>query len=157
MDRGRDPWARSGLGQALAGAGRDEDLLDFLAGLAPEGLSAGEWNLAVEAEGRLKEADWSLACAGNLTDPTAVVTRYGPLADGLLTEPGFWGRVSLNLLEAGHFSEGLVAADQAVALDEQNAVYRNNRVVLLLKLGRDEEASREWEEALRLDPSLKEK
>ncbi len=157
MDRDQDPWARSRLGQALAGAGRDEDLLDFLAGLAPEGLSAGEWNLAVEAEGRLKEADWSLACAGNLTDPTAVVTRYGPLADGLLTEPGFWGRVSLNLLEAGHFSEGLVAADQAVALDEQNAVYRNNRVVLLLKLGRDEEASREWEEALRLDPSLKEK
>jgi len=157
MDLDQGPWARASLGQALAGAGRDADLLDFLAGLAAEGLTAGEWNLAVEAEGRIEGADWSLAIVGALADHAELLPRYGPLADGLLTDPGFWGRVSLNLLQAGHFSEGLAAADQAVFLDDQNAVYRNNRVVLLLKLGRDEEASREWEEALRLDPSLKEK
>jgi tetratricopeptide (TPR) repeat protein len=73
-----------------------------------------------------------------------------------LTEAAFWGRVALNLSEAGRYSEGLAAADRAVELDADHAVYRNNRVVLLLKLGRAEEAAREWEEVLRLDPSLEE-
>ena len=66
----------------------------------------------------------------------------------------FWGRVSLNLLETGQYQEGLEAADKAISLDPENVVYRNNRVVLLLKLGRRQEADREWEEVLRLDPSL---
>jgi tetratricopeptide (TPR) repeat protein len=154
MDREPTPWARRSLSQALAGAGRDRELLDFLAARALNGLSAEEMNLVVEAEGRLGEADRSLACLRALTDPAALP---GGLDDGLLTDHGFWGRVSLNLLESGHYNEGLEAADRAIKLDGGNVVYRNNRVVLLLKLGRPEEAAREWEEVLLLDPSLEKK
>jgi len=74
-----------------------------------------------------------------------------------LTDHGFWGRVSLNLLESGYYPEGLEAAELAINLDPENVVYRNNRVVLLLKLDREDEAAEEWDEVLRLDPSLEAK
>ncbi len=151
MDRDPTAWARRGLVQALAGAGRDRELLDFLDTRAVNGLSAEEMNLAVTAEGHLGEAGCSLAYLHALTDPDALP---GGLDDGLLTDHGFWGRVSLNLMESGNYTEGLEAADMAISLAGENVVYRNNRVVLLLKLDRQEEAAREWEEVLRLDPSL---
>ncbi len=49
----------------------------------------------------------------------------------------------------------LVAADRAVTLAPDNVVYRNNRVVLLIQLGRQDEAAQEWEKVLALDPSMK--
>jgi tetratricopeptide (TPR) repeat protein len=142
------------LAQALAGAGRDRDLLDFLKIEAPAGLTPLEMNLVVEAEGRLAEASWSLACLGAASGAGDVP---GGLAEGLLTDPPFWGRISLNLLESGHLEEGLRAADRAVELDPGNVIYRNNRVVLLLELERDEEAALEWAKVLKLDPSLEAK
>jgi tetratricopeptide (TPR) repeat protein len=154
MDREPTAWARRGMVQALFGAGRDRDLLDFLDALAQGGLSAEEMNLAVTAEGHLGEADRSLACLRALSDPNALP---GGLDDRLLTDHGFWGRVSLNLLESENYIEGLEAADRAIGLAGENVVYRNNRVVLLLKLDRQEEAAKEWEEVLRLDPSLEKK
>ncbi|MEN8007264.1 MAG: tetratricopeptide repeat protein [Candidatus Krumholzibacteriota bacterium] len=154
MDRERTPWARRNLGLALAGAGRDGDLLEFLDDLAPEGLSAGETNLAIETERRVEEYHRSLACLRALSDPAALPAG---LPEELLTDHGFWGRVSLNLLEAGHYQEGLEAVDRAIGLEPENVVYRNNRVVLLLKLGREDEAAGEWEDVLRLDPSLEKK
>ena len=154
MDRDPAPWVRRNLGLALAGAGRDAELLEFLDGLAPEGLSAAETYLSVEAEGRRNESHRSLACLLSLSDPKALPQG---LAEELLTDHRFWGRVSLNLLEDGHYLEGLEAADTAINLDPENAVYRNNRVVLLLKLGREDEAAIEWEYVLRLDPSLEKK
>ena len=94
------------------------------------------------------------SCVLALTNPAALP---GGLDDGLLTDHRFWGKVSLNLLESGHYNEGLEAGDLAIRLDDGNVIYRNNRVALLLKLGRSEEADREWEEVLRLDPSLAKK
>ncbi len=82
-------------------------------------------------------------------------SRRGPPA-AVADDPLFWGRVALNLLKGGDYADGLAAADRAVALAPENAVYRNNRVVLLLKLGRRDEAAAEWERVLELDPSLKE-
>ena len=154
LEREPTPWARWSFTQALAGAGRDRELLDFLDAQALSGLSAKEMKLAVEAEGRLGEADRSLACLRALADPASFP---GDLDEALLTDHGFWGRVSLNLLESGHYSQGLEAADRAIDLDAGNVVYRNNRVVLLLKLGRRDEAAREWEEVLLLDPTLEKK
>lgn len=151
MDRERTPWAQLSLAQALAGAGRDRDLMAFLDSCQETGLTGAEWTLVVEAEGRLREADRSLSCLRALNDPDIL---SGGLPDALKIDHRFWGRVSLNLLETGHFQEGLEAADLAIALDPDNVVYRNNRAVLLLKLDRTEEADREWEEVLRLDPSL---
>lgn len=147
-------WARLSLAQALAGAGRDRDLLEFLDSCPPVELSAEEMNLAVQAEGRLGEADRSLDYLRALISvEEAAVGRD----QELLMDHRFWGRISLNLLEAGHFLEGLQAADMAISLDGENVVYRNNRVVLLLKLDRQDEAAREWKEVLRLDPSLENK
>ncbi len=154
MDRDPTAWARRGLVQALAGSGRYRELLDFLDARASKGLSVEEMNLAVTAEGHLGESSRSQASLRALTDPAAL---SGGLDDGLLTDHRFWGRVSLNLLESGNFTEGLEAADRAISLAGENVVYRNNRVVLLLKLDRKEEAAREWEEVLRLDPSLEKK
>ena len=154
MSRDPSPWTRRNLGLALAGAGRDVDLLEFLDGLAPEGLTAAETYLSVETEGRLNQSHRSLVWLLALSEPKAPPQG---LAEELLTDHGFWGRVSLNLLEDGHFIEGLEAADRAISLDPENAVYRNNRVVLLLKLGREDEAAVEWENVLRLDPSLEKK
>ena len=151
MEREPTPWAQLSLAQALAGAGRDRDLLAFLGSRQDAGLTGAEWRLAVEAEGRLGEAGCSLFCLKALNDPESPT---GGLPAALESDHRFWGRVSLNLLEAGHFQEGLEAADKAIALDPDNVVYRNNRVVLLLKLDRTEEADKEWEEVLRLDPSL---
>jgi tetratricopeptide (TPR) repeat protein len=151
MSREPTSWAQLSLAQALAGSGRDRELVNFLDSCAPDGLSAEEMILAVEAEGRLTESDRSLACVQALTDPASFP---GGLPSDLLTDHGFWGRVSLNLLESAHFLEGLEAADRAISIEGANVVYRNNRVVLLLKLDRSQEAAREWEEVLRLDPSL---
>jgi len=154
MDHEPTAWARRGLVQALFGAGRHRDLLDFLDARAQEGLSAEEMNLAVIAEWHLGEAGRSLACLRALSDPDALP---GGLDQRLLTDHGFWGRVSLNLLESEKYREGLEAVDMAIGLAGENVVYRNNRVVLLLKLDRQEEAASEWEEVLRLDPSLEKK
>jgi tetratricopeptide (TPR) repeat protein len=148
------PAVRLQLFQALAGAGRDEDLLELAGAQASHGLHGPEMNLVIEAEGRLGRDAWSLACVG------AASGKEGPpggLPEPLLTDPAFWGRISLNLLETGHFPEWLLAADRAVDLAPDNVVYRNNRVVLLLKLGRDEDAAREWAAVLELDPSLEAK
>ena len=154
LEKDPSPWARRNLGAALAGAGRDGPLLAFLDSCAATGLSAQEMNLAVEAEGRSGQASRSLACLKALDDPAALP---GGLDSGLLTDHAFWGRVSLNLLASGLWEDGLAAADRAVGLDPGNAVYRNNRVVLLLKLQRPEEAALEWAEVLKLDPSLEKK
>ena len=145
-----DSLGRRLLVAALHGAARDSALLAMLTA-----EDRGSWDrrdhlALVEAEGRLgTDPVQSLAYAGALSagaPPTAVAE------DAL-----FWGRISLNLLKAGQWEAGLAAADRAVALEPDSAVYRNNRVVLLLRLGRDEEAAREWDNVLRLDPSLKER
>ena len=64
----------------------------------------------------------------------------------------FWGRIALNLIGSQDWEQALTAADRAVQLDPDNTAYRTNRVVILQGLGRDEEATREWEEIRRRDP-----
>ena len=153
-ERQPSPWAQLSLAQALAGAGRDRELLDFLDDRLAMELSAEEMNLAVQAEGRLGEADRSLAYQRYFSNPDK---RSLGANQELLLDHRFWGRISFNLLETGHYPEGLQAADKAISLDGENVVYRNNRVVLLLKLNRQDEAAGEWAEVLRLDPSLEKK
>ncbi len=145
-----DSLGRRLLVAALHGSARDSALLALLAAEDRHSWDRRDHLALVEAEGRRGgEPVESLAYAAGLASgspPPAV-------ADDAL----FWGRVALNLLKAGHWAAGLTSADRAVALEPDSVVYRNNRVVLLLRLGRDEEAAREWENVLRLDPSLKER
>lgn len=157
MVSGPTAGVRLDLAQALAGSGRYGELLEFLDSQGGTGLTAREVMLAAEAEGQLGVAARSLVWVQSQVEDSAQVKPSEPGSDlpgDLLTDPVFWGRVSLNLLEAGYFQEGLWAADRAIGLDGRNAVYRNNKVVLLLELGRTEEAAREWEKVLELDPSL---
>ncbi len=145
-----DSAGRRLLVAALHGARRDSALVALLATEDPAGWLRDDHLALVEAEGRLGgDVDHSRAYVRSLAEgqaPAAVA------ADAL-----FWARVALNLLAADDPAAGLTAADRAVALEPESAVYRNNRVVLLLRLGRREEASREWERALALDPSLQDR
>lgn len=142
-----DTSGRRLLVAALHGARRDSALLALLDGEDRSRWDRRDHLALVEAEGRAGgPAVRSQAYARTLqqgAEPSPVA------ADAL-----FWARVALNLLQSGAWQEGLAAADRAVALEPDNAVYRNNRVVLLLKLGRTAEAQAEWEHALRLDPDL---
>ena len=68
-----------------------------------------------------------------------------------------WGKVSYNLLLANLNEASLRAVDRAIIFAPDNVVFRNNRVVLLTRLGRHDEAKEEWNRVLELDPGLKER
>ena len=145
-ERAPDTDSRRILVAAMSRAGNDSLLVEFLAAGPPADRSTAEWRLLIEAEGRLSGQKFSLQAVADLRADAA------PLA--VVDEAEFWGQVALNLLAGEKFADGLRAADQAVALAPENVVYRNNRVVLLTRLGRDDEAREEWEKVLALDPSL---
>lgn len=144
-----EPATRQRLVMALQQAGRDSALLALLDRTDPRDAAAYDHRAAVDAEGRLGgPAPRSLAYAADL--------GRGGAPAAVASDAAFWARVALNLLASGDHEAGLAAATRAVELEPDSAVYRNNRVVLLLRLGRDDEAEREWEQARRLDPSLEE-
>jgi tetratricopeptide (TPR) repeat protein len=132
---------------ALYAARRDSVLLALLDGEDPSAWTRQDYIAQVEAEGRLaRSAGRSQAYAAALqagAPPTAVA------GDAL-----FWGRVALNLLQAEQWEAGLIAVERAIELEPASVVYRNNRVVLLTRLGRHDEAAREWERVVDLDPGL---
>ncbi len=131
---------------AMAQANQDSQLVAFIAALPASGRSTTEWRLLVEGEGRLGLAAHSLGAV------KALRADSGPVP--VAAEAKFWGQVALNLLAAENFTDGLRSVDQAIALAPDNVVYRNNRVVLLTRMGRDTEAREEWARVLELDPSL---
>ena len=145
---------RRSLIQALQGAGNDSLLLDFLDRGSLLNLPADEVMLLVELEGRLNRPTHckSFALAAGEPEKEAQL-----VPDSLGQRAGFWGKVSYNLLLAELNGPALAALDRAITLDPDNAIYRNNRVVLLTRLGRHEEAAREWKKVLDLDPTLKER
>jgi len=147
-DRDPSPEGHRNLMAAMARAGEDSAVVAFVTAVPVEQRSNDEWRLLVEAEGRLGGRTCSLAAV-------ALLSAAGP-AVAVLAQVGaapFWGQVSLNLLAAAEYENGLTAVDQAIALAPENVVYRNNRVVLLTRLGRDTEARAEWERVLALDPT----
>ncbi len=147
----REPGSatRRPLVVAMSRAGNDSLLVKFISGVPGPERNADEWRLLVEGEGRLGiwahsllAADW-LDSAGGGEVPAAVAG-----------DDRFWGQVALNLLAAEKFKGGLAAVERAIDLVPDSVVYRNNKVVLLTRLGRDAEARVEWEKVLTLDPSL---
>lgn len=142
-----DTSGRRLLVAALHAAHRDSALLALL-----DGEDRARWDrrdhlAAVEAEG------W-LGGAPVRSRAYAAALAAGSVAAAVRDDALFWGRVALNLLKGGDYEAGLAAADRAVALAPDNPVFRNNRVVLLLKLGRQDEAAAEWRRVVALDPSL---
>ena len=145
-DRAPAPESRRMLVATMSRAGDDSLLVAFLGALPSAERTGEEWRLLVEGEGRQGGQDHALRAVTDL--------KVGAGPATVPTAPEFWGQVALNLLAAEKFSAGLRAVDQAIALAPDNVVYRNNRVVLLTRLGRDAEARAEWEKVLVLDPSL---
>jgi tetratricopeptide (TPR) repeat protein len=148
----QDLGVRRALIQAVQGAGRDSLLLAVLAEGDLAALPGDEARLLVETEGRLKSVEFSAGFAAALAD-----RKDGGYPSAVHDDPGFWGLVSYNLLLAKRDELALTALDRAINLDDDNVVYRNNRVVLLTRLGRHDEAAEEWDRVLTLDPSLKER
>jgi len=77
------------------------------------------------------------------------------LGDGQQTsyDPLLWAQAALVCIDTGRDIEGLILVDRALALDPANTSYLNNRVLLLRRLGRDDEADRDWTRLIALDPS----
>jgi tetratricopeptide (TPR) repeat protein len=148
-----DDYRRT-LIQALQTAGRDSLLLDLWAEADIAQWPVDEIRSLVEAEARLSKPNHSLAFARRLDGTEDPLRELGEAGRTLGNEARFWGTISLTLLQSGHFIDALRAADRAVFLAPENVVYRNNRVVLLTRLGRHEEAAAEWKKVLLLDPTL---
>lgn len=150
FERDPRPAIRQTLVAALANAGQDSSLMAVVGTVPPGDRSEQEWRLLVEAEGRFGGQAHSLLAATALTagDTTQV-------PEAVLHSAPFWGQVALNLLVAGQYLPGLAAVDQAVALEPREIVYRNNRVVLLQRLGREAAARQEWQRVQDLESGQK--
>ncbi len=137
---------------ALARSHHRERAYALLDSVPRSSLQPDEWRLLVQME---KEdpglgVRWSLRAA--LSSGGDV---EGALPVPLLSEPLFWAVVSANLQGGNRPEQALAALDRALALAPDNIVYMRNRVVILRDLGREDEARREWEKVLRLDPDQK--
>ena len=136
------PRVRRLLADAALQGGRPERVQQLLAPLWPGELNREEVALLLAADRATGES----ARARDMARHPEIWTG---LADAAL-----WGQAGMLCLEEGLDAEGLAAFDRAIALDPLNAVFRNNRVVLLTRLGREEEARREWDRVLELAPGL---
>jgi tetratricopeptide (TPR) repeat protein len=110
----------------------------------PENLSPAERRIVMGAD----------LATGDVTRAQFLAENLPDLKPDLLTDPVLWGLVSLICLEGNLWEQGLRAVDLAISLDPQNVTYLNNRVFLLTRLGRHQEAEQEWRRVLELDPSL---
>lgn len=115
-------------------------------------LLAPRWRHDLDDQGLriLLEADTALG------DPERAVSLALSLGEGgarLSRDAQVWSQAALVCIESNRDSEGLILIDQAIALSSDDPALRHNRVLLLKRLGRAEEAEREWARVLALDPS----
>ena len=131
---------REQMALILLKTGQPEAARAMLLNLWPDALSANERRIVLEADQQLGDDSRALALAvsGGVEDDGA----------------DFWGLASLICFEAGEDESALFLVERAIALAPQSAALRNNRVAMLLKLGRREDADVEWGIVLQLDPSL---
>ncbi len=141
---------RHSLLKALLDSGQDKEAEDLLESVLLGRLSREELQQLVALEGRLHQSSHSLAFANQLVSPV----QRDDLPPNVIDDSVFWAMISLNLMNSGLNSEGLSAADRAVELEPDNVVFRNNRVALLQKMGKFDQADREWKIVLELDPTL---
>ena len=139
----RDSVLRVNLATAYWQCRADTQLVALLQPYWPDDLSRAEINMILEADRKLGSAARAQEAVRSWQEGTSISA-----------DPVFWGIVSLTCLETGRFDEALVAADRAIQLDPLNVTYRNNRVVILTRLGRQAEAEAEWAQVLELAPHL---
>ncbi len=144
-----NPLARRNLLKALLESGQDQAVLDLLMTDSPSDLPLDELQQLVAAEGRLGGTENSLLFVSLLGDGGDETQ----LPASAINDPLFWGQASHNLMNGGINAQALVAVDRAIGLAPKNVAFRNNRVVLLQRLHRYDEADREWKTVLTLDPA----
>ncbi|MCP4292904.1 MAG: tetratricopeptide repeat protein [bacterium] len=110
-----------------------------------------EWIQLVAAEGRIGSIKNSL----HFEEKLSIEHPESALHLSLVQSPIFWGLISHNLMVAEESEKSLAAINQAIKFAPENVVYRNNKVVLLHRLGRHQEADQEWEIVVQLDPARK--
>jgi len=156
------PAIRHSLAVSLSKIGETGSVVELLLPWPYDQLSSDELILLAEADlesgSQKRSLEWTsmLKEAGVPTSLSDIPALMPGLPGRILKQPHFWRTVSLNLLNGTNYEEGLIAADLAIILDPGNVIARNNRVVLLEKLGRQNEAVLEWEKVLELDPGLEE-
>jgi len=134
---------RHNLAHALLSTQQPTRVRELLEPFWPNQLSAAESLILLEAFQALGESE-------RIRKMVAEVEANTPVANESL----FWGRAAFLCLEAEQNEAGLFAIDRAIALAPEQVIYRNNRVVLLTRLERHDEAAQEWDRVLELDPSL---
>lgn len=138
------PTPESGQQLALARlrAGRPE---------AARLLLAPRWQGDLDDQGLriLLEAD---AAVGDPAHAVSLALALGEGGARLPRDPLVWSQAALVCLGTGRDSEGLILIDRAIALAPDDPDLRQNRVILLNRLGRAEEAAQEWARVLALDP-----
>ncbi len=148
----RSAELRQRLLTAMSRAADDSALVLFIVAIDELERTADEWRLLIEAEGR---------CSSDMIESQMMVARLSEagassLPSAVAEDHRFWGQVALNLLAHDKFAAGLRAVDQALLIAPEDVVYLNNRVVMLTKLGRHDEARVAWDRVLAVDPSLAE-
>lgn len=137
-----DGAMREQLALARLRAGEPESARLLLLDAWPEDLSPMGRRLVLEADRLLGDGVRARGLADGLDDSLAV------------SDPDLLALASLICYDLGEDRIGLDLIDRVIALMPGQAAYRNNRVAFLLRLGRREEADREWARVLELDPSL---
>lgn len=153
-----DRAVRRALAVARLRTGDARGAADLLAPLWPDSLDIPEARLILEADRLLGDPVRALALAASLPGtppvPSAGAAAPAPQGDGPLSgDAELWGGAAVVLIEAGLDQEGLRAVERAIALDGRQPAYRNNRALLLERLGRQGEAQEELRRAAALDPS----
>lgn len=131
------------LAEALLQSGEPERARSLLGPDWPGGLDSAELAVVLRADSRLGDSERAASLIVGLREG-----KPAPLGADL------WALASMICAEDGREGDSLVLIERAIEMDPRNAVFRNNRVSLLYRLGRDDEADREWEIVIEIDPSL---
>ena len=145
----RDPHLRRELAFALHRLADYRAVTDLLGDLPPRELSQQELHVLADADLKTDLTGRAEAWARDLA--------AGSLLPAVMYEDaGFWATVSLCLQRGGEPAEALVAIDQALKLKPDDVIFLNNKVALLQRLGRQDEAKALWKRVLELDPQREE-
>ena len=124
-------------------AGQPEAARLLLAPRWREDLDDQGLRILLEADAALGDPDHAISLALSLGDGGARLPR----------DPLVWSQAALVCIGTHRDHEGLLLIDQAITLAPDDAGLRHNRVLLLRRLGRTDEAEREWARVLALDPA----